>query len=251
MEKRVKQSYPSVSEIDEKKHVAMVKDIFGTIFRRYDSLNHIFSGGIDMIWRRTLTRRARFFRTYRFLDVATGTADLALETARRHPSVAVTGIDFVAEMLEVGRKKVAATRFTDRIELIEGDALSLPFPTDSFDTTAIAFGIRNITSRSRALREMTRVIVPGGRVMVLELNLPYFQTFKAVYALYLNRILPAMALVLSRNPAAYAYLSDSIMHFPSPQNFSRLMEETGLTSVEACPLTFGIAYLYTGEKPSR
>jgi demethylmenaquinone methyltransferase/2-methoxy-6-polyprenyl-1,4-benzoquinol methylase len=191
----------------------------------------------------------RFFRTMRFLDVATGTADLAVEAARRHPPVRVAGLDFVREMMVVGRQKIQRHKMADRIGMIQGDALSLPFEDHRFDVAAIAFGIRNIPDRRRALREMKRVVVPGGQVMVLEMNFPRHPLFRRVYDLYLNRALPRMARLFSRNPAAYRYLGDSIKEFPQPDHFAHLMAETGLINIQKYALTLGITYLYIGLKP--
>jgi demethylmenaquinone methyltransferase / 2-methoxy-6-polyprenyl-1,4-benzoquinol methylase len=251
MQKQVKKEYPRVREMTPAEQVGMVRDVFATIPRRYDFLNRFFSLRRDVAWRRFAARRMRYFRTMRFLDVATGTADLAVEAVRRHPHIHVAGLDFVLEMMAVGRQKILRHRLADRIGLIQGDALNLPSPDETFDVAGIAFGIRNIPDRPRALQEMARVVVPGGQVMVLEMNFPRHPLFRRFYNLYLNRLLPRMARLFSRNPAAYHYLGDSIVNFPAPERFVRLMAEAGLTGIKKYSLTLGITYLYIGIKPFR
>jgi demethylmenaquinone methyltransferase/2-methoxy-6-polyprenyl-1,4-benzoquinol methylase len=178
MAKRITKKYPPVNEMTPSEQVGLVREVFATIPRRYDFLNRFFSLRRDVAWRRFAVRKMRFFQTMRFLDVATGTADLAVETVRRHPPVRVAGLDFVREMMVVGRRKIRRNRMADRIGLIQGDALSLPFNDNIFDVAAIAFGIRNIPDRRRALEEMKRVVVPGGQVMALEMNFPRHQLFR-------------------------------------------------------------------------
>jgi demethylmenaquinone methyltransferase/2-methoxy-6-polyprenyl-1,4-benzoquinol methylase len=249
MTKRIKKKYPPVHEMTPSEQVGLVREVFATIPRRYDFLNRFFSLRRDVAWRRFAVRKMRFFQTMRFLDVATGTADLAVEAVRRHPPVRVTGLDFVREMMVVGVQKIRRNKMADRIGLIQGDALSLPFDDHVFDVAAIAFGIRNIPDRRRALQEMKRVVIPGGQVMALEMNFPRHPLFRRVYDLYLNCLLPRMARLFSRNPAAYRYLGNSIKEFPSPDQFARLMVEAGLTGIEKYALTLGITYLYIGVKP--
>jgi demethylmenaquinone methyltransferase/2-methoxy-6-polyprenyl-1,4-benzoquinol methylase len=251
MTRRIEKEYPPVHGMKPSEQVGLVREVFATIPRRYDFLNRFFSLRRDVAWRRFAARKMRFFKTARFLDVATGTADLAVETVRRHPNVRVAGLDFVREMMVVGCRKIERRRMADRVGLIQGDALFLPFDDDVFDVAAIAFGIRNIPDRKRALQEMRRVVVPGGQVMVLEMNFPRHPVFRRFYDLYLNRLMPRMARLFSRNPAAYNYLADSIREFPSPGSFARLMAQAGLTGIEKYPLTLGITYLYIGLKPEQ
>lgn len=238
--------YPPVTGIGRDEHVGMVREIFATVTGRYDFLNHLLSLRRDIAWRRFTIRKMRFFKTFRLLDVATGTADLAIEAANGHPGIDVIGVDFVREMLAVGRQKIATRGLIDRIRLLQADAITLPFPDGSFDAAGIAFGIRNMPDRLQALREMRRVIVPGGQIFVLEMNFPRHRFWQGFFDLYLNRLLPGVARLFSGNSAAYRYLADSILHFPSPQVFLRAMEEAGFRDVERYPLTFGITSLYVG-----
>jgi demethylmenaquinone methyltransferase/2-methoxy-6-polyprenyl-1,4-benzoquinol methylase len=237
-----------VAGIGRNEHIRMVREIFSTITGRYDFLNHLLSLRRDIAWRRFAVRKMPFFGTFRLLDVASGTADLAIEAALTHPHIQVTGVDFVGEMLARGQQKIAGRGLDHRIRLVQADAMDLPFPDGSFDAAGIAFGIRNMPDRLRALREMSRVLVPGGRIFVLEMNFSPGRLWKGFFSLYLNRLLPRIARLFSRNPAAYLYLADSIFQFPPPPVFMGLMEESGFADVERHPLTFGITSLYIGIK---
>jgi demethylmenaquinone methyltransferase / 2-methoxy-6-polyprenyl-1,4-benzoquinol methylase len=241
-------SYPPVTGIGREEHIAMVREIFTTIPGRYDLLNRVLSLRLDVAWRRFAVRKMRFFNTCRLLDVATGTADLAIEAAMRYPEIHVTGIDFIAGMLAPGRKKITERGLTGRIRLLQADALALPFPDGSFDAAGIAFGIRNIPDRLAALREMRRVLIPGGRVYSLEMNAPPDRLRRGIFAPYLGRILPLIAHLFSRNPAAYRYLVDSILHFPAPPAFLALMAEAGFENRERHSLSLGITSLYIGSQ---
>jgi demethylmenaquinone methyltransferase/2-methoxy-6-polyprenyl-1,4-benzoquinol methylase len=249
MEKRIKKKYPRVSEMTPAQQVGMVRELFSTIPRRYDFLNRFFSLRRDVAWRRFTARKMCFFNTERFLDVATGTADLAVAAVQRHTRIQVTGLDFVREMMAIGQQKIHHHRLSDRIRLIQGDAMNLPFPDNTFDVAGIAFGIRNIPDRQQALTEMKRVVVREGQVIVLEMHYPRHPFLRGIYDIYLNHLLPRMAHLFSKNPAAYCYLGDSIMKFPAPDQFAHLMEEAGLIRVERYSLTLGITYLYIGVKP--
>jgi demethylmenaquinone methyltransferase/2-methoxy-6-polyprenyl-1,4-benzoquinol methylase len=249
MEKPVNKKYPSVRAVSEAERIGMVKEMFSTITGKYDFLNHFLSLRRDIAWRRFTVKKMRFFKTMRFLDVACGTADLSIDAAMKYGGISVTGADFVFEMLEHGKVKVEKKGLDRRITLMQGDALELPFRDNSFDVVGIAFGIRNIPDRERALTEMLRVTVPGGAVMVLEMTFIQNPLFKLVYNVYLNHILPRLAKRFSPNPAAYHYLADSIMNFPQPDAFAAMMEKAGMVNVTKHPLTFGVTYLHVGVKP--
>jgi demethylmenaquinone methyltransferase / 2-methoxy-6-polyprenyl-1,4-benzoquinol methylase len=249
MEKSAKERYSPVKQMTDVERIRAVKEIFSTVTGKYDFLNHLLSLRRDIAWRRFAVRRMRFFDTYRFLDVATGTADLAIEAFRQNPTLQVTGVDFIHAMVSEGRRKAADKGFSNRIRFLRGDALALPFPDSGFDVAAIAFGIRNIPDRLQALREMKRVVVPGGQVMVLEMTFPRSSIFRGFYRLYLSRILPSIAKAFSKNPAAYEYLGDSILNFPSPEAFAQELGKVGLVDVEKHPLDFGITFLHIGIRP--
>ena len=182
--------YPPFRTMSPAGQTSVVKEIFTTAHGRYDFLNHFLSLRRDVGWRSFAVEKMRFERTHRFLDVATGTADLAIAAAGAIPLISVTGIDFAAPMLEVGRRKVREEGLAERVQLLEADACALPFPDASFDVTAVAFGMRNIPDKARALREMARVTVPGGQVMVLEMTFAPAPAFRTVYGFYLRAVLP-------------------------------------------------------------
>lgn len=242
-------SYPSVKTASAEQHAGMVREIFSTIPERYDSLNHILSLRRDVMWRRFAVNRICLFRTNRFLDVATGTADLAVEAALRYPDARVVGLDFTGEMMALGKKKVQGKNLSGKIRFVKGDALALPFSSNTFDAAGIAFGIRNIPQKIQALEEIKRVLVPGGQLLILEMTLPRRPLFQRAFDLYMKRVALLLARALSPNPEAYAYLADSITHFPPARRFTALMAEAGLRHVKAYPLTLGMTHLFIGHKP--
>ena len=249
MEEQLKARYRPVADVSDDERIGIVKEVFSTVTGRYDFLNHFLSLRRDIAWRRFTVRKMRFFQTFRVLDVATGTGDLAIQAVRRHARIRAVGLDFVQAMMDVASVKIEEEGLTDRVRLMRGDALDLPFPENHFDVVGIAFGIRNIPNKMRALEEMRRVVVPGGQVMVLETVAPRSPFCGKLYQLYLNRILPQVARLFSQNPAAYHYLADSIMHFPPPDVFAEQMQKVGLKKIERYPLDFGISCLFVGHKP--
>jgi demethylmenaquinone methyltransferase / 2-methoxy-6-polyprenyl-1,4-benzoquinol methylase len=245
----LKHKYPQVSDVNNRERIAIVKEIFSTITAKYDFLNHLLSFRRDIAWRRFAVSKMHFFQTNKFLDVACGTGDLSIAAALCYPFIRITGIDFIAEMLRMGEKKVACRGLADKISFLQADALDLPFNDNIFDVTGIAFGIRNIPDKAQALKEMLRVTVPGGQVMILEMTFIQNRLLKIFYYLYLNYLLPMLTKIFSTNTAAYYYLADSIMNFPPPAAFAQMMKDAGMTNIKKYPLTFGVTYLHIGEKP--
>ena len=243
-----KKEYPSVQKMSDDQRIGIVKDIFASVTDKYDFLNRFLSGRRDVAWRKRTVSEMNFFNTNRFLDVATGTGDLALDCANTYSDVKVIGVDFVQEMVNNGLKKVDTQNLEHRVELKWGDATNIDFIDDTFDVTAIAFGIRNIPNKEKALSEMKRIIVPDGQIMVLELTTPEPGFWRSTYSFYLNGVLPKLAKWFTKNPAAYEYLADSIMNFPTRKEFLALMESMGLKNCRAIPLTFGVCTLYIGQK---
>jgi demethylmenaquinone methyltransferase / 2-methoxy-6-polyprenyl-1,4-benzoquinol methylase len=238
---------PAPAAPDEAR-IRQVRRIFSTITDRYDFLNHFLSAGRDIAWRRFMVRRLRFFSTRRLLDLATGTGDVAIEAARAHSRVQVFGLDFAAPMLEAARPKIRRQGLSDRIRTLQGDALNLPFSDKHFDAVTVAFGIRNMPDRVRVLQEIRRVLVPGGGLSILEFTTPQGRFFRRLYLFYLNRVLPRLAWLFTKNPEAYQYLAESIMRFPYPDEFVREIREASFLEVRKSPLTGGITYLYEGRK---
>jgi len=249
MQKSTANKYPSVKTISDEQRVGMVREVFSTITGRYDFLNHLLSLRRDIAWRRFAIKKMIFSRTNRFLDIACGTGDLSINACLEHRNISVDAVDFVFPMVKAGNEKTKKKGLSGRISLIQGNALALPFYESTFDVTAMAFGIRNIPKRTEALREMLRVTVPGGQIMILEMTFIQNRFFKLFYYIYLNYLLPLLAKIFSKNAAAYYYLADSIMNFPTPEEFAALMRDAGISEVEIYPRTFGIACLYVGKKP--
>ncbi|HVS14512.1 MAG TPA: bifunctional demethylmenaquinone methyltransferase/2-methoxy-6-polyprenyl-1,4-benzoquinol methylase UbiE [Thermoanaerobaculia bacterium] len=219
--------------------------MFDAIARRYDRLNRVLSLGADRRWRRRAVAALELADGDRVLDVATGTADLALEIARARPGVEVIGVDPSLGMLEVGRRKVAAAALEGRVRLEEADGQALPFAVDSFDAACIAFGIRNVPDRRLGLAEMARVVRPGGRVVVLELSEPRRGLLALGARFYIRVLVPRIGALLS-GAAEYRYLQSSIAAFPPPAELAALMESCGIAAPRVRPLTFGVAHLFAG-----
>jgi demethylmenaquinone methyltransferase/2-methoxy-6-polyprenyl-1,4-benzoquinol methylase len=200
--------------------------------------------GIDGRWRRQMIAALHLGSApARVLDVATGTADVAIALARRHPGVSVVGVDPSPKMLEVGRGKLARQALAGRVELQLGDAQELGFADRSFDAATIAFGIRNVPDRGRGLREMARVVKPGGRIAVLELSEPGGGVFGRLAGFHVHHVVPRLGALLSGD-REYRYLQASISGFPPAGEFARLMENSGLEVLEVRALTFGVCHLY-------
>ncbi len=225
-----------------------IQQMFGAIAPRYDFLNRLLSFGIDRRWRTKAVRLLKYREGSRILDVATGTGDVALEIALRTPeSVKITGADFCKEMVDLGVVKVAASPYAGRIDLKVAPCEDLPFASDTFDSITIAFGIRNVVDRKLGLAEMWRVLRPGGRMVILEFSTPRSRLFRQLYYFYFRRLLPIVGGLFSRYNA-YKYLPDSVLEFPSQEEFSRMLAEAGFRNVHLHELTFGIATIYVGEK---
>ena len=217
--------------------------MFDQIAHRYDLLNRIMSFGIDRGWRRKTIRAMNLRPGNRVLDLATGTADLGLEVARRHPQVSVLGVDPSANMIAVGNDKARRRGVDDRVELVLGDAQKLELEDDSVDAICMGFGIRNVPDRAMALREMARVTRPGGRVAILELSEPRRGIMGPLARFHIHWLVPRVGAFLS-GAREYRYLAQSIAAFPQPEEFGAMMEDAGLRVLDIKPLTFGVCCLY-------
>lgn len=221
--------------------------MFDRIAARYDLLNRLNSLGFDQAWRRiaaeALAPAAAANHPLRVLDVASGTGDLAIAIARRFPSAVVRGVDTSTAMTTIGRGKVERAGLADRVALAAGDAHELAFADRSFDAAAIAFGIRNVPDRIRALREMARVTRTGGRVAVLELSEPAAGPLAVLARFHIRVLVPLLGALLAGGEE-YRYLRRSIRAFPTPDEFARTMTAAGLEPVETRPLTFGVCNLF-------
>jgi len=223
-----------------------IRAMFGSIAPRYDLLNRLLSLGIDRRWRRFAVGKIALSGPGRVLDVATGTGDVALEIAAQTPaSVSIVGVDFCPEMVELGRVKVEESRHAGRITLEVAPCEDIPFDERTFDAATISFGIRNVVDRAKGLSEMHRVLKDGGRIVILEFSTPTMPLFKQLYHFYFLKILPLIGGLFSRH-SAYQYLPDSVMEFPSREEFEALMSGAGFREVRHFDLTGGIATVYLG-----
>ncbi|MEW6754565.1 MAG: class I SAM-dependent methyltransferase [Candidatus Latescibacterota bacterium] len=220
--------------------------LFDAIARRYDLLNHLLSGGVDVYWRRRALAGVPP-RPQRVLDLATGTGDLALAACRLEPGC-VVGVDVALEMLRLGRGKIQRRHLERRVHLLAGDALCLPFPSGVFDLVTAAFGVRNFADIPAGLAEAHRVLVPGGQLVVLDFSEPRAPLFGALYRLYFRRLLPVVGGLVSGNRSAYAYLPRSVGSFPQGKGFLELLGQAGFGRCTATPLTLGICSLYRALK---
>jgi demethylmenaquinone methyltransferase/2-methoxy-6-polyprenyl-1,4-benzoquinol methylase len=227
-----------------------VQKMFSDIAPRYDLLNRLLSCGRDRYWRKRAVARLSPQAGERFLDIATGTADVALEIVRNVPegAVQVVGIDFSEKMLELAQQKINCEDRAHSIQLESGSAENLSFEDNYFDGTITAFGVRNFSEVDRSLREMHRVIKPGGRCVILEFALPRNSILKALYRFYFESLLPNVGRLISRHPSAYTYLPKTVVSFPVRKEFSSLMQQAGFKKVTLKELTFGVVILYTGIK---
>ncbi|MEY4902910.1 MAG: hypothetical protein RLZZ292_725 [Bacteroidota bacterium] len=237
---------PYSTDDDSKKK--QVSKMFDNIAPYYDFLNRFLSLGIDTIWRKKAIDRLKSSQPQRILDVATGTADVAMETVRRLKPTHITGLDLSHEMLEVGRVKIKKAGMDNIIELLQGDSENLPFPDASFDAVTVAFGVRNFEHLEKGLSEMARVLKPGGKIIVLEFSRPTIFPFKQLFNMYFKNILPLIGRFTSKDPRAYSYLYESVQAFPDGANFVRILQETGYSKATATPLTLGICSIYEAVK---
>ncbi len=215
--------------------------MFGSIAERYDLANHVLSCGCDFYWRKRASDLVAVWRPQAVLDLATGTGDLALVLQKKLPDAAILGADFSEEMLAIAKRK--GVRLT-----AVADARQLSFADGSFDCLTIAFGIRNLPDWDAGLREMYRVLKPGGHLLILEFSLPRLSLWRATYRFYLHCWVPFVGATLTGQRSAYDYLAESIEKFPSGGAMLRLIEQNGFHSATAEPLTGGIVTIYTAEK---
>ena len=218
-----------------------VERMFDAISPRYDLINHLCSFGVDQRWRQLVVKALHERGANKVLDVATGTADLAIMAAGN--GMHVTGIDISAGMLEHGRKKTKQRGMRDRIELLQADSEALPFADGSFDAVMVAFGVRNFEHLEKGLAEMHRVIKSGGTIAILEFSRPS-GLWGGLFRFYFHRVMPVIGCLVSRDASAYTYLPQSVATFPEGEAFTGLLRKTGCVEVTARRLTGGIATLY-------
>jgi demethylmenaquinone methyltransferase/2-methoxy-6-polyprenyl-1,4-benzoquinol methylase len=224
-----------------KEHPDSVRGLFASIAGRYQAVNHVLSGGLDWYWRAVAVRLIRPWKPGLVLDVATGSGDLAAAIGKNFNGCRVIGADFCRPMLDVARRQGLP-------ELVEADGLHLPFPDGTFDAVTAAFGLRNMASWEGGLKEMARVLKPGGHLLILDFSLPTLPVIRPLYRFYLHRILPIIAGIATGRTDAYEYLGGSIEKFPSGETMTSLIRHCGFTNTNSKPLSLGTVSIYTGER---
>jgi demethylmenaquinone methyltransferase / 2-methoxy-6-polyprenyl-1,4-benzoquinol methylase len=233
------------SGLKKKEQVAAM---FNDIAFRYDFMNRFLSAGIDVSWRKKALKQLKTLQPKTILDVATGTADVALLAAKMLQPESVTGIDISDGMLEIGRQKIAKAGLANTIKLLNGDSETINFGDNTFDAVTVAFGVRNFEDLQKGLSEIKRVLKPGGKLVVLEFSRPKSSVAKGFYNLYMKTIAPGMGKLFSKNRNAYEYLDESIKKFPEGKNFTDILDGLGYKQTFCKPLSLGICSIYCGEK---
>lgn len=224
-----------------------VAKMFNSISHRYDFLNHFLSLGIDKLWRKKSIKMLKGSNPKVILDVATGTGDFALEALSLNPD-SVIGIDISEGMLNVGRKKIEKLKLTHKVELQLADSENIPFEENKFDAITVGFGVRNFENLEKGIREIFRVLKPGGTLVVLEFSKPSRFPVKQLYNFYFKFVLPKIGNTVSSDKAAYTYLPESVAAFPDGRDFEAILRTIGFKKTTCKQLTFGISSIYTGQK---
>ena len=228
--------------------ISPIAAMFDRISPKYDALNHILSLNIDKVWRKKTAKIVSKTQPKTILDLATGTADLAIAMAKHSPQAHIIGLDISEKMLEIGKEKLKLQNLENQIELHHGDAASLPFEDARFDAVTVAFGVRNFEDLSKGLSEMHRVLKTNGHAVILEFSMPERFPVKQLYNFYFKHLLPNIGKWVSKDGNAYSYLPHSVEKFPKPSDFCNILGSFGLKNCQIKPLSFGIATLYVANK---
>ena len=225
-----------------------IEAMFDNVAGRYDFLNRLLSMGVDISWRRRLIKELKKYEIQSLLDMATGTADLAIMSAKALPNVQITGIDLSKNMIAKGDEKLKQKKLQSQITLRVGDSENLDIEDQTFDASMVAFGVRNFENLKKGLSELHRVMRNGAPLMILEFSRPTIFPVKQVFNLYFRWVLPAIGKLFSKDPKAYTYLYESVQAFPEYDNMQGILEDVGFKNCRWHALTFGICTLYIGEK---
>ncbi len=233
----------------DKSKKQQVEEMFDNVAARYDFLNRFLSLRIDTIWRKKAIAHLKSLNPNIILDVATGTADLALEINKQlHPSK-IVGLDLSEQMLAVGRVKVENAKLSGKITLVKGDSENLTFTDNYFDAVTVSFGVRNFENLDKGLSEINRVLKIGGKLVVLEFSNPKSFPFKQIFGYYFQFVLPTISRLVNKNSGnAYKYLPESVKYFPEGQEFAKHLQNCGFSNIIVQPLTFGTCTIYVAQK---
>ncbi len=232
------------SELGKKEQVAQM---FDNISEDYDGLNRVISLGIDVSWRKKVVKLVGENNPKQILDIATGTGDLAIMMAQLNPE-RIVGLDISKGMLNVGKQKIKKVSLSEKIKMVVGDSENIPFDDNTFDAITVSFGVRNFENLDKGLKEILRVLKPGGKFVVLETSNPTKFPFKQGYKFYTNFILPIIGKLFSKDKVAYSYLSESANSFPFGEAFNNILQKNGFKNAKNLPVTFGVASIYTALK---
>lgn len=235
-------------EGDERRKTDQVRDMFDSIAPAYDFMNSAMSFGIHRRWLKKAVNLAAESNPRDILDVATGTADVAIALSRRIPGARITGVDLSAGMIEVGERKIEHLGLQDKISLRQADCMALPFDDNSFDCVTVAYGVRNFEHLEKGYGEMLRVLRPGGRLVVIELSTPVNPFVKPLYSFYTKRIIPVVGRIVSKDVRAYSYLPESIAAVAQRADMTSMMTRVGFKEAAFRPLTLGVCCLYVAER---
>ncbi|WP_452597522.1 bifunctional demethylmenaquinone methyltransferase/2-methoxy-6-polyprenyl-1,4-benzoquinol methylase UbiE [Pontimicrobium sp. MEBiC01747] len=224
-----------------------VTKMFDTISKDYDGLNRVISFGIDIKWRKKVVKIVKKGQPESILDIATGTGDLAINLAETNASK-IVGLDISPGMLEIGKDKIKSKKLDSRIEMILGDSENMPFEDNTFDAITVAFGVRNFETLDNGLKEILRVLKPGGTFVILETSMPDKTPYKQGYNFYTKNILPLIGKTFSKDRSAYKYLCESASVFPYGEALNNILRNIGFINVKDLPQTFGVATIYTASK---
>ena len=223
--------------------------MFNTISSKYDKANRFISLGLDQHWRKTLLKSMPEHKLIHLLDLATGTGDQMISLLENHESIVkATGLDLARQMMDIGKKKIEDKPYRHKVSFVHGDAQKLPFEENKYECITMSFGIRNVESPLKCLKECYRVLTPKGRLLILEMSIPKNKFIKKLHLFHLRKLLPNIGGFIAKNRKAYKYLNETTETFSYGNEFLELLDEAGFQNIKATPLTFGAVTLYSGDK---
>lgn len=241
-----KQVLPYVDKKGSKK--SQIREMFDSISSRYDILNRVISGGLDIKWRKNIVRLIEPKKPKKILDLATGTGDLAIALGETQ-ATEIIGIDISDRMLEIGKRKVKKSKWHKKIKMEIGDGEKINYPTNYFDAVTVSFGVRNFENLDKSLLEIFRILRPKGELVILETAIPQGFPINYLYKLYARNIMPVIGSFISKDKSAYKYLYLSAKAFPFGKAFNKILEKNGFLVIKNIPQGFGVAFIYHAYKP--